>query len=320
MAASSPPCRPTTGSSTCSKATGRPRCARAHFIAGLSIVAIEQPNETRGVAIAMPARWDPEPALIDALVKGLTDNPLVAPVTLDQLFAHVPLEQTRNGPVVRELAPLVPAPPTVNPTTYRSTRTDLNVFATTVGTDDPSIAAGHRGLLISLTSVWPGAVGRRQSNARLAAINHGIAEFAALIQTPPSGLTVTLTSRQGQPSPQLQQPDRQTGGPPDQVPERQAGVRQGQHPGAPPRSGPGTRQPTFAVEARASGTFPLNVSVTTLDGRLPLRAARYTVRSTVFSGVGIFLTIGAGLFLAIWWVTHWRRSRRQPIRPATLAT
>jgi hypothetical protein len=77
---------------------------------------------------------------------------------------------------------------------------------------------------------------------------------------------------------------------------------------------------TFPVQTRASGTFPLNVSVTTRDGHLPIRDARYTVRSTVFSGVGVFLTIGAGLFLAIWWITHWRRSRRRPIRPAPIAT
>jgi hypothetical protein len=44
------------------------------------------------------------------------------------------------------------------------------------------------------------------------------------------------------------------------------------------------------------------------------------VRSTVISGVGIFLTIGAGLFLAVWWITHWRRSRRRPVRPATVTT
>jgi len=56
------------------------------------------------------------------------------------------------------------------------------------------------------------------------------------------------------------------------------------------------------------------------DGKLPLGTARYTVRSTVVSGVGIFLTIGAFVFLAIWWITHWRRSRRRPIGPATLAT
>ncbi len=76
----------------------------------------------------------------------------------------------------------------------------------------------------------------------------------------------------------------------------------------------------FPVETRASGTFPLQMTVTSEDGKLALGSARYTVRSTAVSGVGIFLTIGAGVFLAIWWITHWRRSRRQPIRSATLAT
>ena len=38
---------------------GSPALRAAHFIAGLSIVAIEQPNETRGVAIAMPAALGP---------------------------------------------------------------------------------------------------------------------------------------------------------------------------------------------------------------------------------------------------------------------
>ncbi len=72
---SSRPCRPTTGSSTSSKATRRPALRAAHFLAGLAIVAIEAPNETRGVAIAMPPRWDPEPALLNALLDGLLRQP-----------------------------------------------------------------------------------------------------------------------------------------------------------------------------------------------------------------------------------------------------
>jgi Family of unknown function (DUF6049) len=295
-----------------------PALRAAHFLAGLAIVAIEAPNQTRGVAIEMPPRWNPEPALLDALIAGFSDNPLVAPVTLDQLFDHVPIDKTGNRPVERSLAGLPGSPPTVNPANYTSTRDNLNAFASTVGTDDPAITAGHRDLLVSLTSIWPGAVGRHRSAARLDAINHGIESFANLIETPPSGLTVTLTSRQadlplsfnnrtGQPvtirvrleSDKLEFPDGS-----EQILQLK----------------PQNTTEKFRVETRASGTFPLNISVTSADGRLPLRAARYTVRSTVVSGVGIFLTIGAGLFLAIWWITHWRRSRRQPIRSATLAT
>ena len=230
----------------------------------------------------------------------------------------MPLEQTKTGLVVRELAPLPAASPTVDPASYRSTRNDLDAFATTVGADDVAITTGHRGLLISLTSVWPGAIGRRQSAARLSAIDHGITQFANLIQTPPSGLTVTLTSRRANLPLSF---NNLTGKPvwirikfqSDKLVFPRGTVRELQ-------LMPKNTTEIFPVVTRASGTFPLNVSVTTRDGHLPLRAARYTVRSTVFSGVGLVLTIGAGLFLAIWWVTHWRRSRRRPVRPATLAT
>ena len=71
----------------------------------------------------------------------------------------------------------------------------------------------------------------------------------------------------------------------------------------------------FPVETRASGTFPLNITVTTEDGRLPLHAARYTVRSTVVSGVGIFLTIGAGA-LPRHLVDHPLAAQPAPAHPA----
>jgi hypothetical protein len=298
--------------------TSPPALRAANFLAGLAIVAIEAPNETRGVAVAMPPRWDPEPALLTALVKGFSDNPLITPVTLDQLFDHVPLAETDNGPVVRELAPLAATAPTVNPLKYQRTRDNLTAFASTVGHDDPAIVNGHRGLLISLTSVWPGALGRQQSSARLNAINGGISAFANLIQTPPSGLTVTLTSRKADLPLSFNNKTGRTVRLRIKFDSDKLVFAKGSEQILTLK--PQNNTEIFAVETRASGTFPLNISVTTADGQLPLQGARYTVRSTVVSGVGVFLTIGAGLFLAVWWITHWRRSRRQPIRPATLAT
>ena len=35
-----------------------------------------------------------------------------------------------------------------------------------------------------------------------------------------------------------------------------------------------------------------------------------TIRSAVFSGIGIALTLGALLFLAAWWGNHFWRTRR----------
>lgn len=64
------------------------------------------------------------------------------------------------------------------------------------------------------------------------------------------------------------------------------------------------------VEARVSGSFPLDISVSSPDGEIPITSTRFTVRSTAISGLGLALSIGAGLFLAIWWVKHFRRVRR----------
>ncbi len=64
------------------------------------------------------------------------------------------------------------------------------------------------------------------------------------------------------------------------------------------------------VETRASGAFPLTVDISSADSALPVATTRYTVRSTAISGIGLVLSIGAGLFLLVWWARHFRTSRR----------
>ncbi|MGB3055901.1 MAG: DUF6049 family protein, partial [Acidimicrobiales bacterium] len=66
----------------------------------------------------------------------------------------------------------------------------------------------------------------------------------------------------------------------------------------------------IAVRSRLPGDTPLKVRVTTPDGSVLLSEGTYSVRSTAVSGVGLVLTVGAGLFLAIWWGRHIIRSRR----------
>ena len=66
----------------------------------------------------------------------------------------------------------------------------------------------------------------------------------------------------------------------------------------------------IAVRSRASGAFPLRIDVRTPDGAQSLSMSLYTVRSTAVSGAGLVLSVGAGLFLVVWWARHWRRTRR----------
>lgn len=67
---------------------------------------------------------------------------------------------------------------------------------------------------------------------------------------------------------------------------------------------PSERTLTFAVRAKTTGRFPIRVQVRTPG---PDRTAEtiaqseVVVRSTVYNRLALFLTIGAGLFLLVWW-------------------
>lgn len=71
-----------------------------------------------------------------------------------------------------------------------------------------------------------------------------------------------------------------------------------------------TTRVEIAVESRVTGAFPLDVSVESPDGGLAVTATRFAVRSTTISGVGLALSVGAGLFLLFWWLRHFRSVRR----------
>jgi Family of unknown function (DUF6049) len=73
---------------------------------------------------------------------------------------------------------------------------------------------------------------------------------------------------------------------------------------------PGTTRLEVPVRVRTSGAFTLDVTVTSPDGSIVLDTSTFDVRSTAISGVGLVLSIGAGLFLLVWWARHWRSARR----------
>src|SRR5207248_6328800 len=69
----------------------------------------------------------------------------------------------------------------------------------------------------------------------------------------------------------------------------------------------------FTVLTRASGAFPIQITLESPDGSLVVSKTRLTVRSTAAPGLGLFLSAAAGLFLLVWWgrhALHGRRARR----------
>jgi hypothetical protein len=73
---------------------------------------------------------------------------------------------------------------------------------------------------------------------------------------------------------------------------------------------PGLNRVPVKVQVRAGGTFPLFVRLASPDERIDLGSTRLEIRSTAVSGLGLVLSIGAGLFLLVWWIRNFRKSRR----------
>jgi hypothetical protein len=74
---------------------------------------------------------------------------------------------------------------------------------------------------------------------------------------------------------------------------------------------PGSNRLETTVRVRVSGAFPMDLAVTSPDERINIATGRVGVRSTAVSGIGLALSIGAGVFLLVWWGKHLRRGRRQ---------
>ena len=238
------------------------------------------------------------------MTAGLRDNPFIHATTLDGYFAAVPADTNESGaPIVTTLTPIRPKPTTVTRDEIDAANQSLASFRSLVGESDRRVTQGEHAILIAPSSALDPTSARHE----LATIDGAARGFLQSIST--TGRTITLTSRTariplsfsngtGQTvrvkihlvSNKLVFPDGA-----DQVLE------------LPPRN----TTLRFLVEARTSGTFTMRVTLTTADDRFTISTTEMTVRSTVFSSIGVILTVGALGFLAVWWGNHIWRSRRK---------
>ena len=290
---------------------GTPALRAQRVMAALAEIAYEAPAQARGVVLAMPADWAPDGASVAKLLHNLPRDPLVRPATLDTLFQEVSPAQTDGVPLQRRLAPLPPndeLPLTADD--YDRAQHALAAYATMVGRKDPTVAAGQRDLLLALStdnSAQEAQAYLDTIRGRLDALTGGISTTAK---------TLTLTARRASlPLSFVNNTGRD-------------GIRVRVHLDSPkllfpkgndvvitlPRghwTAPTDSRAPFPVIARTSGTFAMTITLESADGSLPLgQPTRVTIRSAVFSGIGIALTLGALVFLAGWWGNHFWRTRR----------
>ncbi|CAB4788340.1 MAG: hypothetical protein F2723_06835 [Actinobacteria bacterium] len=287
------------------EAPGSPAIRAARLLAGLSVVALELPSQKRGVVIAGSKHWSPTTASLDTVSIGLRDNPLLKSVSIADLFSTIPAERSGNRPLVHRLAPVDTTSLPLPAASLLETQQRITAFTSFAGSGEPATSA-LRHLLLSPNPTEP----RSANAAQLNASNQAMDSFIAKIRTPISR-TLTLTSRRAEVPMSFQ---NDTG--------RPLTVRlllESDRLTFPSGSNriielaPNNTTLQIAVISRSSGTFPLTLTVESVDGGIVIERTRITVRSSVVSGIGALLTAAAGVFLLLWWVTHWRRSRKKSV-------
>lgn len=280
-----------------------PALVSARVVAELAMLWFEQPSTQRAVVAPVDPSIDGD--AVRRVLQSLRATELFRPVALDDAFAAAaPLQDAAGNPLRRSLSPADPTSLTASVASgieeLRATRSSLEGMVPDAG---PLLAALDDHLLRAMGLGLNSAERRRE----VAAAGAAVTRVADQISTPDQ-VTITLTARDGTVPLTIR---NDTGGPLD-VRLRFTSAKL-ELPGGETRTVTLTEQTTrldIAVRARTSGAFPFAVDVTTPDGAVQLASTTYSVRSTAVSGVGLLLSIGAVLFLVIWWARHWREHRR----------
>lgn len=283
-----------------------PAALRAQqVVAALAEVAYETPAIARGLVIAPPVRWKPDEATMETVFEALRTLPLVQSATLDNLFSTISDEQVLGTNVQRRLVPAVPPATPVSPEEYVKTVSQLAAYRDVVGAKDPVVVAGQAALLTTLSTT----ISADRAHAELDKINTAVNAFTAGVTADEK--RITLTSRRADVPLTFEN---------NLKPARDVKVRvhlesaKLNFPNGADRVEvlkPGSNTIRFTVEARASGTFPMTIGVTSPNGNLQFGApVLVSVRSAVFGGWAVGVTVAALVFLAGWWANHFRRTRR----------
>jgi hypothetical protein len=290
--------------------TGDPVLDAQHLLADLSVLYFDRPALTRGVTVPLQPEVEIPPAFLSTLLDALGQpQRVLQPVTVDRLFAAVPdagaggEADTSGVPLVRPLTPAPLADLGSYPDDIALTRLTLAGYGSLVGPTEPQTLSLER---LTLTS-GDRAFDDSERSAYLAEVSNQIDATIAAIDAP-EDQTITLTARNGT------IPLRIVNG--NSVPASVLIQLESERLEFPDGDRlevtlpPGETTLDIRVETRASGAFPLDAAITSPDGLLDVTGTEYRVRSTALSGVGVVISIGAGLILLVWWLRHFRTLRR----------
>ena len=285
-----------------------PELQAQELVAQLAVIQGEAPERTRGVVFGAARGQDLSWNVLAETLALLESHPLVRLATVTDVFDDVePAREPPGGPVVqRDLRP-APGPDLGDyPTRLAGLRARIASFSQMAQQSDGLLASWEQRLLVSGASELTPA----ERDAYLATIDATINRRLAAIQSPPKQ-SVTLTSNEGDIPFTIRNQLRQ----PVKVTLELEGTSLLEFAGGERRLDriieTGTHQILLPVHTRSPGVSPVTVRVTSPDGGLLVTTSRVTVRSTAVSGIGYVLSVGAALFLLVWWFRHWRRARHE---------
>ncbi len=279
-----------------------PALAATQLLADLAMVHFERPNTTavRGMVALPPSEWVPNPTFDSVLLAGLSQNPVVEPVTLSQFFTSVTADGTRQlattgtGPVLkRSLAREV-----------SGARVRISNFDDAV-TGHPPILSELDDLLLASESDDLPASRQAEGVSTVEGVLRKQLDLVTFAKT-----TFTLTARTGWVPITIE----------SRAPYTVVGTlsatgnkfvflhtsrRHGMH------LDHSTNLWRVDVDARTSGDLPLDVTFASPNGQLVIARRTLTVRSTATSVAGIVLTALALAVLLVWWARSWRSGRRR---------
>jgi hypothetical protein len=290
-----------------------PVLAANQLLAALEFIHFEDPyeSEARGVILEPPASWQPSTTFLNTLLGEMSGNPVLQPVTIDQFFNQVH-KGVNQEPATRHLQSgsspeKIPAGQAQRLATARVQLSSLS-----------AAISGHPSVLTELSDLLLATENREFDRAqRTSALSTFGQHFGGELNliSLASQATITFTSRTAAipisvlssapfPIKVVVSLDSDKFNFPDGSSRTLILDR-----------------PTTAVRiqahSRTSGDrLPVDVTLTTPDGRLVIARADLTVHSTSISLVGVALTALAAVVLLVWWGRTWRRSRRRRPRAA----
>ncbi len=289
--------------------------AAHQLLADLALVAFEEPEAAwaRGVVLAPPLDWTAPPGFLAALLSGLAAIPVLKPVTLSSFFSEVTRgddggnpDDGNGWPSTRQLTKSKPVGSDFPSSSIDDARTKLAGLASVVHASGNLTPLAD--LLLSAECVL---LSPQQQAASISAFDQVVASRADVVALS-AVHTIRLTSQTATIPITL---IRQVPYPVTVVLDLSSDKLAFLH-GTNPQTVTLTQHVQSVevnVSARASGVFPVVVSVRSPVGGLVIVSTKFTVRSLSTSVVAIALTAVAAAVLLVWWartLISGRRSRR----------